>query len=59
MTMILKVPTVHLMPIVGALSIVGAYAISNRPFDIIIALVFVLGYLLDKMGYAAAPSCWA
>ncbi len=56
MTMILKVPTVYLMPIVGALSIVGAYAISNRKFDIYIALFFgVLGYLLDKMRYSAAP----
>ncbi len=56
MTMILKVPTVYLMPIVGALSIVGAYAISNRKFDIYIALFFgVLGYILDKMKYAAAP----
>lgn len=56
MTLILKVPTVYLMPIVGALSIVGAYAISNRKFDIYIALFFgVLGYVLDKMRYSAAP----
>ncbi len=56
MTQILKVPTQYLMPIVGALSIVGAYAISNRPFDILIAVVFgVLGYFLDKMHYSPAP----
>ncbi len=56
MTQILKVPTQYLMPIVGALSIVGAYAISNRPFDIIIALVFgIMGYFLDKMHYSPAP----
>ncbi|OON97679.1 MAG: hypothetical protein ATN31_07900 [Candidatus Epulonipiscioides saccharophilum] len=56
MSMILKVPTVYLMPIVSVLSIVGAFAISNNPFDIIIALVFgVLGYLLDKMKYSPAP----
>ena len=56
MSQILKIPTVYLMPIVGALSIVGAYAISNRPFDIIIALAFgVLGYFLDKMSYSPAP----
>ncbi len=56
MTQILKVPTQFLMPIVGALSIVGAYAISNRPFDIVIALIFgVLGYFLDKMHYSPAP----
>lgn len=56
MTQILKVPTVYLMPIVAALSIVGAYAINNRAFDIIIAFVFgVLGYFLDKMQYSPAP----
>ena len=56
MTQILKVPTVYLMPIVGVLSIVGAYAINNRAFDIVIALVFgVLGYFLDKMQYSPAP----
>jgi putative tricarboxylic transport membrane protein len=56
MSMILKVNKVYLMPIVAALSIIGAYAINNRAFDIIIALVFgVLGYFLDKMKYSAAP----
>ncbi len=56
MTRILKVPNVYLMPIVAALSIVGAYAINNRAFDIIITLVFgVLGYFLDKMQYSPAP----
>jgi len=56
MTQILKVPNVYLMPIVASLSIVGAYAINNRAFDIVIALVFgVLGYFLDKMEYSPAP----
>lgn len=56
MSKILKVPKVYLMPIVAALSIVGAYAINNRAFDIVVALVFgVLGYFLDKMKYSPAP----
>jgi len=56
MTKILKVPKVYLMPIVATLSIVGAYAINNRAFDIVIALVFgILGYFLDKMKYSPAP----
>lgn len=56
MTKILKVPNVYLMPIVAALSIVGAYAINNRAFDIVICLVFgVVGYVLDKMKYSPAP----
>ena len=56
MTKILKVPKEYLMPIVAALSMVGAFAISNRPFDITIAFVFgVIGYFLDKMKYSPAP----
>lgn len=56
MTKILKVPKIYLMPIVAALSIVGAYAINNRAFDIVICLIFgVLGYILDKMQYSPAP----
>ncbi|MBE0600756.1 MAG: tripartite tricarboxylate transporter permease, partial [Firmicutes bacterium] len=56
MSKILKVPKVYLMPIVATLSIVGAYAISNRAFDIVIALVFgIVGYFLDKMKYSPAP----
>ncbi|WP_164919053.1 MULTISPECIES: tripartite tricarboxylate transporter permease [Acutalibacteraceae] len=56
MSKILKVPKVYLMPIVGVLSIVGAYAINNRSFDILIVLIFgVFGYFLDKMRYSPAP----
>lgn len=56
MTKILKVPTVYLMPIVSVLSIIGAYALNLRAFDITIAFVFgIIGYLLDKMRYTAAP----
>lgn len=56
MTKILKIPTVYLMPIVSVLCIVGAYALNIRAFDITIALVFgILGYVLDKMSYSAAP----
>ena len=56
MTKILKVPKIYLMPIVAALSIVGAYAINNRAFDIVVCLVFgILGYILDKMQYSPAP----
>jgi len=56
MVQILKVPVVYLMPIVASLSFIGAYAINNRQFDLIIVLLFgVLGYVLDKMQYSAAP----
>ena len=56
MTKILKVPNKYLMPIVAALSIVGAYAINNRAFDIVVCFVFgILGYLLDKLKVSPAP----
>ena len=56
MSMVLKVPTVYLMPLIAVLSVVGAYAINMRSFDIVVVFAFgVLGYFLDKMGYAPAP----
>ncbi len=56
MTAILKVPNQYLMPIVAVLSVVGAYALSLNAFDITVVFVFgILGYVLDKMKYAAAP----
>ncbi len=56
MTQILKVPNQYLMPIVAVLSIIGAYAVSLNDFDITVVFLFgVLGYVLDKMKYAAAP----
>lgn len=56
MSKILKVPTVYLMPIVAALSVIGAYAINLSRFDLIMVFVFgVLGYLLSKMYYSPAP----
>jgi putative tricarboxylic transport membrane protein len=56
MVKILKVPVVYLMPIVASLSFIGAYAINNRQFDLIIVLLFgVIGYFLDKMEYSPAP----
>lgn len=56
MTKILKAPTVYLMPVVAALSVIGAYALNIKFFDITIALVFgVVGYILDKMHYCPAP----
>lgn len=56
MSKILKVPNVYLMPIVTVLSIVGAYAINLRAFDIIVVIVFgLIGYFFDKMKYSPAP----
>lgn len=56
MSKILKVPKVYLMPIVAALSVIGAYAIGLSMFDLTMVFVFgVLGYFLNKMAYSPAP----
>lgn len=56
MTKILKVPSVYLMPVIAVLSIVGAYALNLKPFDITVVIAFgIIGYFLDKMQYSAAP----
>jgi len=56
MSKILKIPTVYLMPIVAALSVIGAYAINLSKFDLIMVLIFgILGYFLSKMCYSPAP----
>ncbi len=56
MTKILKVPSVYLMPIISVLSIVGAFALNLKPFDILVVIAFgLVGYFLDKMKYSAAP----
>lgn len=56
MTKILQVPTVYLMPIVAALSIIGGYAINLSAFDLATVFIFgILGYFLNNMGYSPAP----
>ena len=56
MTQILKVPSVYLMPIVAALSVIGGYAINISAFDLKVVFVFgVIGFFLMKMKYSPAP----
>lgn len=56
MAKILKIPIVYLMPVVAALSVIGAYAINLSKFDLIMVFIFgVLGYFLSKMCYSPAP----
>ncbi|MDR2946092.1 MAG: tripartite tricarboxylate transporter permease [Candidatus Adiutrix sp.] len=55
-TKILNVPAGVLLPIVAALSFIGAYAINLSRFDLWLALFFgALGWLLQKMKYSPAP----
>ena len=53
---VLKVPPYILMPIVGVLSIIGSYALNINIFDLYVMFFFgILGYILEKLEYPAAP----
>jgi putative tricarboxylic transport membrane protein len=50
------VPIQLLWPIVFALSVIGAYALSSSLLDVWIVLIFgVIGYLARRFGFAVAP----
>ena len=50
------IPKGQLMPVVVVLSTIGAFAINNRAFDVIVMLVFgLIGYFMRKFNYQAAP----
>ncbi|MGH3329483.1 MAG: tripartite tricarboxylate transporter permease [Streptomycetales bacterium] len=54
--LLLRVPRRVLVPIILAFCIVGAFAINNAAFEIVIMLVLgVLGYLLERGGFPLAP----
>ena len=45
-----------LMPVVCLLSLVGAYAIDNNPFDVWVTLTFgAIGWLMQRNGYPVSP----
>lgn len=53
---ILRVPFFILMPVVGVLSIIGAYALNVNMFDLTIMFVFgIIGYIFMKLKIPAAP----
>ena len=53
---VLKVPQWLLFPLILLFCIIGAYAINNALFDVGVMMLFgVLGYLMNKFGYEAAP----
>ncbi len=56
MVKVLRIRPGMLMPIVAALSVIGAYAIGVRQFDLYVMLGFgFAGYALNAMGYPPAP----
>jgi putative tricarboxylic transport membrane protein len=54
---ILRVPTNVLMPIILMFCIVGAFAINNSVFGVIIALTLgILGFFMEENGFPIAPA---
>ncbi|XP_061168541.1 uncharacterized protein in TAR-II ttuC' 3'region-like [Saccostrea echinata] len=56
MVRILRVPAIFLMPVVAALSVMGAYAIGLNIFDVYIMMAFgLLGIVFYQLDIPAAP----
>ena len=56
MVKVLNVSLRILMPIIAVLCVIGVYAYNNNTFHLKLLYVFgVVGYFMDKMGYAPAP----
>ncbi|MFK8250892.1 tripartite tricarboxylate transporter permease [Ancylobacter terrae] len=53
---LLRVPTWILFPLIFGLSIIGAYSVSERIFDVELLAAFgLLGFLMAKLGFPTAP----
>lgn len=53
---ILSVPVKYMIPIVTCVCIIGAYSTSNSMYGVIVMVISgIVGYLLDKNGFATAP----
>lgn len=53
---LLKIPENILMPSIVVLCLLGSYAVSNSPFDVLVMLSFgILGYIMLKAGLPLAP----
>jgi putative tricarboxylic transport membrane protein len=53
---ILKIPYRYLFPLIILFCLIGAYSLNNSVSDIVIMGIFgIIGFLLKKFGYDAAP----
>ncbi len=53
---VLRIPDKILYPMIILFCLIGAYCINNSIFDVLIMIIFgVVGYLLKKFDYEAAP----
>lgn len=56
----LRIPRIVIVPIIVALSTIGAYTLQNSMFDVWIMFGFGLaGYLMEKLGIPVAPAVLA
>jgi putative tricarboxylic transport membrane protein len=57
---ILKVPYVILFPLILLFCVVGAYSLNSSAEEVVLMVIFgVIGYLMKKYGYEAAPMVMA
>ncbi|MGM0411502.1 MAG: tripartite tricarboxylate transporter permease, partial [Bacillota bacterium] len=53
---IVLIPKKILLPIVAVLSVIGAYAVNNSLFDVLVMIIIgFIGFLLKKNNYPIAP----
>lgn len=53
---ITRVPLIILLPCIMTLSVVGAFAIANSPFDVLLLIAFGLfGFVMRKLDFPIAP----
>ena len=53
---ILKIPYHFLFSLILLLCVVGSYITNNNPYDVVIMAIFgLIGYLMKKLNYEAAP----
>jgi len=53
---LLRVPYKFMFPAIVLLCCIGIYTVANSPFDVMMTAIFtLLGYVLMKFGYEAAP----
>lgn len=53
---LLKIPKHYLLPVIVSLTVVGAYGVNNRVFDVATILIFgIIGYVMEKFKFPLAP----
>jgi TctA family transporter len=54
---VVRAPRNMLMPVILGFCIVGAFALENNPFDVLVMLAMgVVGYVMERNGFPVAPA---